>query len=73
MRPRQVDMSKPMPVVQSQRELELNEDGALVPKKDMQDSGIENDDNEDEVSEASRIVLFALCRYPRMRIESCAA
>jgi hypothetical protein len=42
-----------MPVVQSQRELELNEDGVLVPKKDMQDSSMENDDNEDEVSEST--------------------
>ena len=33
-RPRPIDFSRPMPVVKSQRDLEVNEDGVLVPKKE---------------------------------------
>jgi len=45
-RPRPIDYDKPLPVVRSQNELEVNEDGVLVPKKDLIPVGMDDDENE---------------------------
>ena len=43
-RPRPIDYDRPLPVVRSQHELELNEDGILVPKKDLLTESIDDVD-----------------------------
>eukprot|EP00961_Rhodomonas_salina_P057375 771336-Rhodomonas_salina.2 len=49
-RPRPIDFSRAMPVVRSQNELELNDEGVLVPKKDLLINPLEDDlGNDDEV------------------------
>ncbi len=46
-RPRPIDLDRPLPVVRSQNELEVSDDGTLVPKKDLLTESI---DDVDEVS-----------------------
>jgi hypothetical protein len=55
-RPRPIDYDRPLPVVRSQNELELNDDGNLVPKKDILTESI---DDVDEVIDA--FTHFTLC------------
>ena len=43
-RPRPIDYDRPLPVVRSQNELELNDDGNLVPKKDILTESIDDVD-----------------------------
>jgi hypothetical protein len=52
-RPRPIDYDRPLPVVRSQNELELNDDGNLVPKKDILTESI------DDVDEVKIAALFS--------------